>query len=279
MEQGSKAWLDLRKKYITSTDASVICDLNPWQTKYGLWREKMDLAPPKEENEAMRMGRQLEPIAREWFIKETGIEMIPRIQCNGIFMASLDGYSAKEKCILEIKSGQKAFQMACGQEVPEYYQCQIQHQLLTLGCSKAFYCAYWDGKGHIIEIKRDEDFLGEYIPKANEFYQCMINYEAPPFVAKDYIIIDTDEWKMATEGYRKASDEIKKLEETQRQYKEKLLELSQGKISRGNGIRVTKIVKKGAIDYPSIPQLNGVDTEPYRKPSIEYWSVNIEKEK
>ena len=49
-------WLEHRKKSIGGSDASAVAGLNPWTSPYSVWADKLGLLPPKEENEAMRLG-------------------------------------------------------------------------------------------------------------------------------------------------------------------------------------------------------------------------------
>lgn len=273
MKQGSPEWLELRKRYITSSDAAVICDKNPWKTRYKLWREKNDLEPMQEQNEAMKIGNEMEPIARDWFIRQTGIVVEPRVKIEGFFMSSLDGISAIHRCILEIKCGQKAASMAKEGIIPDYYKCQIQHQLLTTGFQDAFYLTYWNGAGTIMEVKRDEDFIGEYIPKAKEFYECLVNYRQPDLCDKDYEINDSEEWNYVAIQYTDACEKVKFFEQEKNKWKEELVKLSQGKNMRGSGVKLSKIHRKGSVQYAKIPQIQGIDVEPFRSSPVEYWTV------
>lgn len=277
LEQGSEAWLKMRRMHITSSDAAIIMEINPWKTPYKLWCEKQGLIPPDKPNQKMEDGLRLEPFAREWFIKQTGIKVEAQVKYNDFLMASLDGYSKEENCITEFKCSEKTFMDARDGIIPEYYKCQVQHQLLTTGCPIAFYVCFWKDSGVIIHVKRDEEFIEEYYPKAKEFYQRMINYDPPAFTDRDYIPMENNEWKQAAIRYRECTEEIKKMEETQKNYKNQLISLSNGKICKGSGLKLCKIVKKGCIDYANVPQIKEMDLEKHRKPSTEYWSVYLEK--
>jgi len=58
-----------------------------------------------------------------------------------------------------------------------------------------------------------------------------------------------------------------------------LIEMAQGSNCRGGGIKLSKVVSKGTIDYKAIPELAGVDLEKYRKKPTECWKITQEKEK
>jgi putative phage-type endonuclease len=177
--QGSKEWLEERKLFVTSSDASVIMGKNPWMDKGELWREKMNLAPPRKQTEAMKKGVELEPKARDWFIEKTGIKVEPTEFYDDFLMSSVDGYSKEKNCIVEIKSSKKMYEMSLNGQIPEYYMCQMQHQLLTSYAAHCFYVTFWKDEGFIIEVKRNHEWMEEYKPKALEFYKSLVYFEEP----------------------------------------------------------------------------------------------------
>ena len=50
-------WLTHRQKSIGGSDASAIIGLNQYSSPYTVWADKLGKLPPKEDNEAMRLGR------------------------------------------------------------------------------------------------------------------------------------------------------------------------------------------------------------------------------
>ena len=67
-----KEWLEHRRRSIGGSDAAAIIGLNPWASPYSVWADKLGLIPPKEDNEAMRLGRDLEEYVAKRFCEETG---------------------------------------------------------------------------------------------------------------------------------------------------------------------------------------------------------------
>lgn len=43
----------------------------------------------------------------------------------------------------------------------------------------------------------------------------------------------------------------------------------------GKGVKVAQIERSGAVDYKAIPELNGIDLEPYRKKGSTYWKISL----
>ena len=60
-------WLEHRRRSVGGSDAAAIVGLNGWASPYSVWAEKTGRLPPKEDNEAMRQGRDLEGyVASRW---------------------------------------------------------------------------------------------------------------------------------------------------------------------------------------------------------------------
>src|SRR5947207_6179700 len=121
--QGSDEWLLWRQDRITATAAGVIMGLNPWKTLNDLFDEMLGIKPPEPLNDKMRRGQELEPVARDLFIKETGISVTP-ICCEHDtewwMAASLDGISQDHTIVCEIKCPRlKTHQEAIDGKIPD----------------------------------------------------------------------------------------------------------------------------------------------------------------
>jgi putative phage-type endonuclease len=69
-------WLKLREGGIGSSEIATIVGLNPWETPYQLWRRKVGIDPPKEQNFAMKAGHYLEDAVSMFWADETGLQVI-----------------------------------------------------------------------------------------------------------------------------------------------------------------------------------------------------------
>lgn len=183
--QGSCEWLAWRRTTITATDAGVIMDCNPYCDAMELRLRKLGLIPEKECSAAMTRGQEMEPIARDHYHKNNLDQIFtPAVVESSEYPflgASLDGITDDEKSILEIKCGEKSYKMAENGEIPEYYKCQIYHQLI---CTRAEICYYFcfNGKdGITIEVLPAPDFESHYIPLAEKFWMDLIFKEPEIF--------------------------------------------------------------------------------------------------
>jgi len=59
--------------------------------------------------------------------------------------------------------------------------------------------------------------------------------------------------------------------------RKQLIALAADENCRGNGIRLQKTVTKGRVEYGDIPELKGVNLDPYRKEQTISWRVLVEE--
>ena len=140
----------------------------------------------------------------------------------------------------------------------------------------AYYVAFNGQDGITLEVHRDDEFIENMIEKEKEFYQCLISFTPPMMTTKDYQTKSDPQWNALAGNYRNAYQELKRAEQLEQSLRQELIALAGSQSSQGAGIKLSKVPRKGAIDYSAIPQLTGLDLEPYRKKSIEYWKVSID---
>jgi len=177
--------------------------------------------------------------------------------------------------VLEIKcGGAKLHALAAKGAIPEYYQHQMQHQLLVTGASKCFYYSFDGSDGICIEVLPDPAFREMYLPKARAFLKCMAFCEPPPLQDRDYNDMSQDvSWQTVAKEYREACDKIKQLEVLKEKYRKQLLEYCRDQNCVGGGVKVMKIVTRGRIAYDEIPEIKNLDLERYRKAPSTSWKI------
>lgn len=73
VDMSHEEWLRYRKLGIGGSDAGSICGLNPYSSAIAVFQDKTQKeAEEKEDNEAMRQGRDLEEYVARRFMEETG---------------------------------------------------------------------------------------------------------------------------------------------------------------------------------------------------------------
>ena len=183
-------WLQLRRKGIGGSDASVIMGKNPYRSILQLWEEKTGKLPVTDEgNEYTYWGNVMEPIIRKEFMNRTGLKV--RQKHAMIFhkdypylFADVDGIVTDErgeKCIFEAKTASqyKAEQWEDG--VPEEYILQVQHYLEVCGMDKAYIAALIGGNKFVFHtIYRDEELIRNLISREKEFWEgCVLTGTEP----------------------------------------------------------------------------------------------------
>lgn len=280
--QNTAEWLENRKAHIGASDAPIIAGVSPWKTPYQLWQEKLDIIEKKEANFAQREGHRKEPLALEALEKETGLCLQPQVVFHPEIkwmMASLDAVDIGGKIIAEIKCpGIKDHEEALNGKVPEKYFPQLQHQMEVFKVSTMIYFSFHEGKGKILEVKRDERYIKNLINQEKEFFLCLQELKAPPMTDRDFLSVNSVERSKLALRWKEVTTLMNALEQEEKTLREALISTSKNQNSIGGGVRISRYLRKGSIDYGKIPQLKEVNLEVYRKSPIECWKITPEQE-
>lgn len=138
-------WLEVRKHGIGSSEAGAVMGLNPWQSAYQLWRHKLGIDPPVQENFAMRAGHYLEGVVAHFYADATGATIIkssagdwiardrkqPWLQVSPDRLAWPAGvsHSPANRMIVECKTTQRTIDP---DHVPMSWFVQLQYQLMVM---------------------------------------------------------------------------------------------------------------------------------------------------
>lgn len=178
-------WLNVRKSGIGSSEVATIVGLNPWETPYQLWRRKVGIDEPKEENFAMKAGHYLEDAVSRFWADETGREIIkssagdwiirdndrPFLQVSPDRTYWLTGEKRNDsnKGILECKTTQSSID---ADDLPKHWFCQVQYQLGVAGLehgSLAWLCGGREFGYKDIDLV--PDFYGWLVNEVERFWQ------------------------------------------------------------------------------------------------------------
>lgn len=179
-------WLDHRRQRIGGSDASAILGMNKWCSPYTVWADKLGKLPPKEDNEAMRLGRDLEEYVAKRFTEATGKKVrrennilinpdIPFAHANvdRMIIGEDAGLECKTTSVMNLKKFKNG-------EYPENYYVQIVHYLMVTGCERWYLGVLILGvefKWFVIE--RDEDEI-EALRKSEEEFWSYVKSQQPP---------------------------------------------------------------------------------------------------
>jgi len=180
-------WLEHRRRSIGGSDASGIIGLNNWTSPYSIWADKLGKLLPKEDNEAMRQGRDLEDYVAQRFMERTGkrVRRENNILINPDFPfahANVDRMVIGEDAGLECKTtsslNMKSFKNGT---FPDTYYVQCVHYLMVTGCSKWYLAVLVLGREFMVfEIERDEDEIAALAKSEEEFWKLVESQTPPP---------------------------------------------------------------------------------------------------
>jgi putative phage-type endonuclease len=273
MIQGTPEWLEMRKKMITATDACVIMNTSLFLTPYTLWEQKLNLSPPQKQNSAMKRGSDLESEALKCFNKEMNLSLQPKVilstQLNWA-MASLDGYD--NETAVEIKCPNKDdHKVALNGKVPDKYFPQLQHQMFVANLKNMWYYSYDGTNGVSVFVEADADYQTKMIEKELEFYRCIKEFVPPTMTEKDFLKRNDLAWRELSQRYLNVKMRLKQFESEEKYLRDALVKAAIGQNCIGAGLKISKSIRKGAVDYKIIPELIGIDLEMFRSdPVVSY---------
>lgn len=281
LKQNTPEWLEYRRNHLGASDAPVIMQVSPWKTPFQLWQEKLGLVKDQPANESMKRGTDLEFIARSEFEKKTLIYVQPVCMMHSqidYMIASLDGYNENMNCVVEIKCpGREDHSKALDGVVPEKYIPQLQHQLAVTGLDMIYYFSYNGQHNALLRVERDQTYINTLLEKEAAFWEKIQEIESPELTDRDYLIRTDDTWLTTAMFWKESAKQLKRYKEAEEEMRKKLLILSGDKSCSGGGIRVTKSIRKGNVDYKEIPELQGLSLDKYRKPPSDVWRITESK--
>lgn len=288
-------WLEHRRKSIGGSDAASIIGLNPWCSPYAVWADKLGKVPPKEDNEAMRLGRDLEDYVAKRFTEKTGKKVRRE---NSIIInpdypfahANVDRLVIGEDAGLECKTTSslnlKKFKNG---EYPEQYYVQSVHYMMVTGAKKWYVAVLVLGVDfYVFEIERDEGEISALAQSEEAFWEYVSKKSPPPTDGKksttEAIVTmypdSTDEGNVSLFAYENdlkqymvLSKRIKELEEMRDGFANKvkayLGETMSGtsqnyKVSWKTAERATFDAKRFAADHKDLDLTSYYKTSTYR---------------
>ena len=264
-QQGTLEWRKWRQRGLGASDAPVVMGRSLWSTPYQLFRKKIGLDTDSVMTPAMARGIRLEPKARRAYEKVTGIPVVPLTGESltvPVLRASLDGMAFTGDFILEIKCpGEKAHAMALQGIVPDYYVDQLQQQIFVAGVDLAHYWSFDGDQGTLIEVRRDQARIDRIVEESRRFWERIQSRKWA-----------TDDWVAAATAWRRANELLEAAKAEEESARKALLSLfgAEEPKREGGGVIVTRVTRKGSVDYDRLLAGKGValaetELETYRK--------------
>lgn len=281
--QNSLEWLQWRKGGIGSSDIAAIMGVSPWGTALTVYDEKAGISDGKKQTFAMKKGHDYEDEARKKFCDSTGLEFIPKCFQHDQYefmRASIDGYNAEKNIILEIKvPGKKDMKMAIEGRIPEYYNIQMQWQMLVANCDLSFFMCYDPSSKHActVTLNRDQTWGTELQVEAQKFWENFLMGNTPEIKSKEKDHISDDQFLTVALAAKKIRKEMDYWETEWETVKKDILSFNRGKDFFGCGINVQKTAPRPSYDFEMM-KADGVDLEKYKKPGNGCgWRISFDK--
>jgi putative phage-type endonuclease len=168
-------WLEVRSLGIGASDASAVLGLSRWTSPYEVWAEKRGYLPPTPDNDAMELGRLLEPVIADRWSATSGIP----VRKAGLMasrerpwqLASVDRLAA---CggLVEIKTlSHRVAQEWDDGQTPDHAEAQSQHQMAVTGRSHVHVVGLQDGRTWLERVVvRDDALIADLTKVEDEFW-------------------------------------------------------------------------------------------------------------
>ena len=289
MEQLSKEWFAARKGRITGSQVGAILGLSPFATPGDVMRrmvrEYHGAEPEFTGNPATEWGKNHEQRAILEYQMQTGNIII---DCGFVVHsehewlgASPDGL-INDYGIIEIKApyGKRndstpVFKTLA--EQPHYLAQMLIEMACTNACLGDFF--QWTPHGtHKERIWLADHNVKDIINDLQKFYDRYIAERELPSAQK-YLDpkrpkIESDIAYLLIEEYDQLCSDISEATEKKAEILQEIVELAGEKDADIFGRKLTRVERKGAVDYGKIPALKGVDLELYRKEGSGYWRLS-----
>jgi putative phage-type endonuclease len=280
LHQNTPQWHRWRMQGIGASDAPVIMGESPFKTPRTLWSIKTGRKQEDPGGPAARRGRELEWFARRAYERKTGTQMEALCLVHEEFQwmrASLDGLSFDGSTLLEIKCPLSLWDRASAQEgrIPSHYHAQLQHQLEVSGAEQAHYWSFHGTEGILIDVRPDREYAKRLVEAEAAFWQ-LVKENHWPEVANEELDLSADpKWRHAALRYREVKLRLESAAFEEHQLRTTLERMAAARRTYGCGVEVLKSSRKGVVDYSAVPELRGVNLEPYRKPPVAVMKINF----
>lgn len=288
MEQKSKEWFKARVGKLTGSNIGAALGVNPWKSPDDLIRQMVrDYHGAESEfsgNIATAHGNLHEPLAVMDYtaktgniVDECGFFVHPEYDWLG---ASPDGLIEDDGLIevkcpfgLRNKKGDDLVFKSLAEQ--PHYKSQV---MVELACTGRSFCHFyqWSPFGDSLErVDYDPLWFTDNLPILLAFYHQYINeLDNPAHLEPLLKEVNTLGAKSLLDEYDQISATIDDATARKKEIMTELIALSKERNAVIHGRKLTKVERKGSVQYAKIPELKGLDLDPYRGKSSEYWKLS-----
>ena len=184
-------WLTARRAGIGASEAPALIGVSRWSSPLRLYAEKLGLAEPIDETEAMRWGTALEPIVADRYVEETKREVLapPPFTIyhrpdRPWMLATPDRFvtkSARGVGGLEIKTTGFLKAEEWSEEPPLRVEVQAQQQMCVMGWTWVSIAVLIGGQRFLwCDVERNDPFIARLIECGEAFIDRLKRQDPPP---------------------------------------------------------------------------------------------------
>lgn len=141
-------WLAERRKVIGGTDLAAIMGLNPYKSPWDVWADKTGQVEPEPENQAMKMGRMLEPVVRALYEERHGATIAPGFLKDPRYHVGGTPDALTDATVIDFKTT-KGFVFRSWQGIiPTHYWAQLQCYMFLTGARNGVLAVLVDGRDY-----------------------------------------------------------------------------------------------------------------------------------
>lgn len=184
-----EAWKENRLKGIGGSDAGAVLGLNPWKSPYMLWCEKTGRIKNDEDNEAMRLGRDLEDYVAKRFVEASG-KKVRKTSFSyqnkeyPFMLANVDREIVGEDALLECKTTNMLTKTDYKHgDIPDTYYAQCMHYMAVTGKQRVYIAVLVLNQGfYWYAVDRDEEAINALIEAEKHFWEDYVLKDEEPVV-------------------------------------------------------------------------------------------------
>ncbi len=173
----NREWLRLRKSGIGGSDAGAVCGMNPYSSAMKVFKEKTSEEIEEADNEAIRIGHDLEDYVAQRFTEATGLKVrksnfMYRSREYPFMLADVDRFVIGEDAGLECKtaSAYHADKWADG-NIPLHYVLQCYHYMAVTGKKVWYIAAVILGREFTYRrLEWDDGLIGRLVAIEDDFW-------------------------------------------------------------------------------------------------------------
>ena len=281
INQNTFAWHTWRGKGVGSSDVPAILQISPWVSRLELWELKTGKREPAPMNAWMERGKQMEGKARSDYEIRYSRDMTPILiehDEETYMRASLDGWNALEKRLIEIKCpGKATVELAKAGKIPPYYEAQIQYQMML---SKAVIADYYcfDGKeGICIEVLPDLEFQNKIFTEVKSFWALVKENKMPEITDKDYVEIKDAAMRGTILEWKQIHKKIKELEVREEEFRKEIIAGLTHSRCFYKDVKIFKAQRPGGYNYAQMMEDFKINKEIYQKKPTTHYTLKLDR--